>query len=202
MTPYELAALTAALKLPCPAFPCDAEKRPTVSGGFKAALTADYGLASMWLRNPGVLIGVPTGTTSGFSVLDVDIHKGGDVWWNANKDRLPTTRQHETRSGGVHVLFKHREGIRTAAGRIGRGVDTRGEGGYIIWWPAHGFSVVDHPLAEWPDWLRPPEPEAGPFHPSASGLRQQLAIWSEGARPGMRGHQRRPKRGAGGHPKS
>jgi hypothetical protein len=152
-------ALMAALRLPYPAFPCDEQKRPTVCGGFKSAATVDGGLASMWLRNPGPLIGVPTGEASGFSVLDIDIAKGGAAWWEANKHRLPTTRQHETRSGGVNVLFRHREGIRNTAGRIARGIDTRGTGGYVIYWPAEGFSVINpDDFAPWPDWLWPPDP--------------------------------------------
>ena len=166
MSPAEQAALQAALCLPWPSFPCDAQKQPTVRGGFKSARTVDLGLASMWLRNPGELVGVPTGSASGFSVLDVDIHKGGDAWWNANKGRLPKTRTHETRSGGVHLLFKHRDGIRNTAARLAAGIDTRGQGGYVIYWPATGLGVINaDDLAPWPDWLKPPEPEPARFTP-------------------------------------
>jgi hypothetical protein len=112
----------------------------------------------MWARNPGGLIGVPTGEISGFSVLDVDLAKGGDAWWSANTGRLARTRMHEARSGGVHVLFQHRAEIRNSAGRIARGIDTRGEGGYVIYWPATGLGVLNpDDLAPWPDWLVPPE---------------------------------------------
>jgi hypothetical protein len=86
----------------------------------------------MWARNPGTLVSVPTGKISGISVLDVDLGKGGDAWWEKNRGRLPKTRMHETRSGGLHVLFAHRDGIRNTAGRIAKGIDTRGEGGYCV----------------------------------------------------------------------
>jgi hypothetical protein len=153
------AALRAALQIPYPAFFCNSQKEPTCATGYKAACQGEA-LKQLYRRSPGVLIGVPTGPLSGVSILDVDTPKGGDTWWDANKDSLPQTRLHETRSGGLHAVFKHREGLRNSTSKIARGIDVRGEGGYIIHWPSHGFSVVDRPLAAWPDWLRPePEPE-------------------------------------------
>jgi hypothetical protein len=170
MSPPEREALGAALRLPWPAFPCDAQKRPTVRGGFKAALTAESGLSSIWARNPGVLVGVPTGAASGLAVLDVDLGKGGDKWWSANNARLPRTRMHETRSGGIHALFKYRAGLRNSVARIAPGIDVRAEGGYVIWWPATGLGVLNaDDLAPWPDWLRPPPPEPVRFTPLPTG---------------------------------
>jgi hypothetical protein len=165
MNAAEREALHAAMQLPYPSFFCNAEKRPTCPHGYKDAALPAHGLATLAARYPGELVGVPTGQASGFSVLDVDKGKGGGEWWAANKGRLPATRMHRTRSGGIHCLFKHRDGLLNSVSKIAPGVDVRASGGYVIWWPAHGFAVVDHELAAWPSWLTPPEPEPAPPPP-------------------------------------
>jgi Bifunctional DNA primase/polymerase, N-terminal len=187
MTGAEREALRAAMQLPYPSFPCNEIKRPTTKNGFKDAALPAHGLATLWLRSPGELIGVPCGEASGFAVLDVDVGKGGDVWWSANKERLPQTRLHETRSGGLHVLFNHRAGLKCSVAKIAPGIDVRAAGGYIIWWPAAGFSVVDHALADWREWLTPPEPPppSPPRRPATydeAGLREAEAATLRGLR--------------------
>jgi hypothetical protein len=175
MTPAERAALQAAMQLPCPSFFCNAEKRPTCPHGYKDAALPAHGLATLAARYPGVLVGVPTGPASGFSVLDVDKGKGGGEWWAANKSRLPATRMHRTRSGGIHCLFRQRDGLLNSVSKIAPGVDVRASGGYIIWWPAQGFPIVDHELAEWPAWLMPPEPPPPPPRRDPPSPRQAVA---------------------------
>jgi hypothetical protein len=169
-------ALRAAMALPYPAFPCDRDKRPACPRGFKDATLPEAGLATLWARHPGELIGVPTGPASGVAVLDVDRDKGGGEWWAASKARLPSTRLHRTRSGGLHCVFRHRPGLRCSASQIAPGVDVRAEGGYVVWWPATGLQVLDRPIAEWPDWLKPAKPGPAPkvARPAADGARATL----------------------------
>lgn len=151
------AALDAALLLVThgiPCFPCLENKRPACANGFKAATSNTTALCEMWRQYPGSLIGVPTGSLTGFDVLDVDPRNGGNEWWGQVHQSIPPTQTHRTRSGGLHVLFKHREGIRISASKIAPGIDVRGDKGYIIWWPAAGFEVFHHGvLAEWPEWI-------------------------------------------------
>lgn len=162
MNDEERAALREAMRLDYPAFPCLGDKRPACPTGFKAAAPAWRGLATLWMRHPGTLVGVPAGELSGRDILDVDRGKRGEKWWAENRHRIPPTRKHRTRSGGLHVLFKHRAGLKPSVGRIAPGIDVRAQGSYIIWWPAAGFPVQDHPLADWPDWLMPTDPTPSP----------------------------------------
>ena len=152
------------MQLPWPSFFCNAEKRPTCPHGYgDAALPRDGACdlgGAQWSRRASS--GFRPASGSGFSVLDIDKGKGGGDWWAANKARLPATRMHRTRSGGIHCPFRHRAGLLNSVCKIAPGVDVRASGGYVIWWPSHGFPVVDHELAKWPEWLTPPEPPPPP----------------------------------------
>jgi hypothetical protein len=139
---------------PVPVFPCLATKAPACPNGFKAAVTDPAAVQVLWAKYPGQLVGVPTGQNSGFDVLDIDPRHGGQEWLDANGYRLPETRTHQTKSGGCHLLFAHKSGLRNSAGKIAPGVDIRGDGGYIIWWPAAKLPVLSNtPIADWPEWL-------------------------------------------------
>jgi hypothetical protein len=140
-------------KIPC--FPCMADKRPSCPHGFLDASTDPAVLRELWGRYPGELVGVRTGEASGIDALDLDAkHRAAFDWCAAHHKSLPVTRVHKTRSGGVHVLFRHAPNLRCSSSRIARGVDVRASGGYIIWWPAAGLPVLrPGPLCEWPQWL-------------------------------------------------
>ena len=161
----DVAAALGARGLPC--FACNAGKQPIVAGGFKAATTDGAGLRRMFAAADAELIGVPTGRASGWVVLDIDVKGGarGGEWLARNRARIPVTRAHTTRSGGLHFVFLAPEGvdIRNSAGRVAPGVDVRGEGGYVIVPPSPGYAVADEcEPAELPAWLveacRAPDP--------------------------------------------
>jgi hypothetical protein len=135
-----------------PAFPCFSNKRPMTPHGFKDATTNPKEFLKLLgsHHDEDYLIGVPTGETTGFDVLDVDSQ--GKQWYTS----LPlfSTREHVTTSGGVHLLFKHYPGLRISASVIATGVDIRADGGYIIWWPATGLDVFQPDiLSDWPQFL-------------------------------------------------
>jgi hypothetical protein len=171
-----------------------ADKRPATPHGFKDATADPDKIRALWAQYPGVLVGVPTGAVSGFDVLDLDIrHIEAATRWREHCRRLPQTRKHHTRSGGLHLLFKHDDGMRCSAGKIALGVDTRAAGGYIIWWPAEGFSLLcDAPAAPWPAWfllaLRPirPPPTAPIVRVPDQRLLAKLVTMVAGATEGER----------------
>jgi len=161
-------SLAAALDLAragLPVFPCLPSKAPACRGGHTAASSDPGAVAALWRRYPGELVGVVTGGVSGVDVLDLDIprHVEAREWWQEVRSEMPATRRHKTRSGGLHLFFRHEPGLRCWVGRPVIGIDARSTGGYIIWWPGAGLPVLqDAPLAPWPDWLlnliKPPRP--------------------------------------------
>src|SRR5262245_5971299 len=110
-------------------FPCSHDKTPLTRWRNATADVDDM----EW-----PLVGVPTGSVNGFDCLDVD--PGGMDWLDANRNRLPLTREHQT-PRGRHLLFKHSDGLRNSVGRVSAGVDIRGDGGFICWWPRQGFEA-------------------------------------------------------------
>jgi hypothetical protein len=135
-------------------FPCHPNKHPATPRGYKDASSDPRGVRELWHHYPGPLIGIPTGQVSGFDVLDIDPRNDGDKWLSNCRSLLQATRVHQTRSGGFHLLFQHKAGLRCSIGRIAAGVDVRADGGYIIWWPGVGLRVISElPIAPWPNWL-------------------------------------------------
>jgi hypothetical protein len=186
-------------------FPCRADKRPACAHGFHDAVRDPAAVHDLWRQSPGPLIGVPTGFVNAIDVLDVDLQHGGDKWLQAQAARLPATRTHRTRSGGWHYLFRHQTGVRNSEGRVAPGVDIRGEGGFIIFWPAAGLPILNNARpAQWPTWLleqvlpKPvavhSQPAARPMSTDAGGAERMLAraiSRVETAGPGQRHHHLR-----------
>jgi RecA-family ATPase len=139
-----------------PVFPCNDKKQPVCKGGFYAATQDADEITQLFSIPQATLIGVPTGSPSGISVVDIDVNDGkaGAEWLNTNKERLGVTKIVQTQSGGWHYYYKHEDGITNKAG-ISRCIDIRGTGGYIIAPPSRGYKYLnDEELAEFPDFLK------------------------------------------------
>lgn len=138
MTPLQ-AALQLAEELGYPVFPCGENKAPLTEHGFKDASANREQIVAWWEKYPDALIGVPTGTVTNLFVIDVD--PDGMPWLEQHRERfLSCTRVHETRRHGRHLFYgMPAEGGTNSASKIAPGVDTRGEGGFVVWWPAAGY---------------------------------------------------------------
>ncbi|MBF0093366.1 MAG: bifunctional DNA primase/polymerase [Alphaproteobacteria bacterium] len=156
--------LTAALNFASrgkPIFPCNpATKSPLTHHGFKDAVTTPETISTWWQANPHAMIGMPTGEATGVFVLDIDRDetKGIDGFaaLHALEEKygpLPNTLTQRTPRGGEHRYYKWPGlPIKNSASKLGKGLDIRGDGGYIILAP----SINSNGLAY--KWIR----ECGP----------------------------------------
>lgn len=140
-----------------PVFPCGTAKQPLTERGLYDAVSNDAQARALFARHGAAMIGVPTGAASGLVVIDIDVkdNRSGLEWLAANEHRIPTTRRHRTRSGGVHLLFQHPgHRIRNSVSKIAPGVDVRGDGGYVIFPPSPGYTIEHEAMpAPLPAWL-------------------------------------------------
>jgi hypothetical protein len=178
------AALYLAEEYGVPVFPCGPNKQPCTEHGFKDASTNIEAIDHMWEGHPDALVAVPTGTPSRYLVIDVDPEGMG--WYRQHLEEFKCGRTHHTRRGGVHLLYRYpAEGleIRNSAGKLAPGIDVRGEGGYVIWWPACGLQAVGdlEDLTPPPDWLLEQLKAAGNGS-SANGGHAEAAHIGEGRR--------------------
>ncbi len=144
-------------------------KHPRISEWQKAASAESSAISEWWGRWPDANIGVACGESSGIVVLDIDKRHGGDdslAFLEEKHGRLPETPQVLTGGGGTHYFFKHPgQKVPNSAGRVGPGIDIRGDGGYVLvprsnhssgrlyeWEVSTKIGML--PLAELPDWLR------------------------------------------------
>jgi len=141
-------------------------KHPRTPRGLLDASTDANTIRQWWAKWPDANIGIVTGATGGLLVLDVDPGHGGDATLAdllAIHGPLPETVEALTGGGGRHVFFKHPGGtIRNSAGKLGPGLDVRGDGGYVVAPPSvHASGECyqwtadpgETPLAEAPAWL-------------------------------------------------
>jgi hypothetical protein len=176
----------------------NAGKHPYAMRAPKGLLSATTDLRQIerwWGVGTTYNVGARTGRESGVVVIDIDPRHGGPEALTALEERygaLPVTRRHLTGSLGQHILFRHPgRPIRNNAGKLGPGLDVRGDGGYIIVPPSRHISgrryvvIDDIPLADMPVWLlRLLEDPAKPKVATSSQSWQKLI--SDGVTEGRR----------------
>jgi len=96
---------------------------------------------------------------------------------------LPHTPHQRTGRGGTQYFFKYVDGLKNSTGKLGEGIDTRGEGGYVVVAPSRNtngdykwiVSPDDAPLADVPKWIidrlaKVARPAPGSAAPAARNL--------------------------------
>ena len=121
-------------------------KHPLTKNGLKDATTDEAVIQQWWHRYPEANVAIVTGAGSGIVVLDIDPPHGGDeslAALEAEWGRLPETVEVVTGSGGRHIYFKHPGvgiAVPNSAGKLGPGLDVRGDGGYVLIPPSRHIS--------------------------------------------------------------
>lgn len=173
-------------------------------------------LGRWWSRAPLANVGIRTGAESGLVVVDVD----GEAGRRSLRALIAShvvlqPRWARTGSGGWHAYFAHPGiAVPNSAGRLGEGLDIRGDGGYVVAPPSlHASRRLyrwvgpppegEEPLPHLPDWLlelamppAPAEAEPGPIELGSDDIAAYVSAVVEretrdvaGAPPGQRNHR-------------
>ena len=135
-------------------------------GGPRWGATSDHDtLCRYWTQFPKANVAVVTGQVSGIFVIDVDTDAGHGVDGFASLAALPgampETLTAQSPSGSKHFYFNWPDTgtIRNSVGKIGPGLDVRGDGGMVIAPPSvkpdGGVYIWNNsaPIADAPAWL-------------------------------------------------
>lgn len=137
-------------------FPCNG-KTPCIKGWPKES-SIDPNKIQAWKKKfPGCSWGVDCGK-SGLFVLDDDSGKNqvataSLLMLELEYGCLPFTFTVQTLSGGFHYYF-HGHGRNSAGNKLGPGLDTRGDGGFVVAPCSPGYEITkDIPIIPAPSWL-------------------------------------------------
>lgn len=153
-------------------FPTAGKIPRTPRGCLDATVDRDR-IAEWWSRWPDADIGVATG--GGLIVLDVDGEHGADTLHDLERAHspLPATVAVITGSGGAHYYLKSAAPVRNSAGKLGAGLDVRGDGGYVVCPPS------SHESGRRYEWCVPPD--EAEFAPLPGWLLDRLTEPARGA---------------------
>src|SRR5690349_15924428 len=116
---------------------CKSEgKHPRTKNGCLDASKDEAQINAWWQQWPDANVGIATGQISGIVVLDIDVAKGAhsaDLLFGGVDQTVFTTPKVKT-GGGLHFYYKYPIGhdIRNSASKLGKFIDVRGEGGYVV----------------------------------------------------------------------
>ncbi|MAP15422.1 bifunctional DNA primase/polymerase [uncultured Sulfitobacter sp.] len=127
-------------------------KHPRALGGSKNATKNLEKIRAWWSQEPLPNIGIATGSKSGLLVIDVDLgaEKEGEESIQSLEDEvgpLPRNIIVLTGGGGYHIYLRMPElPIPSSAGKLGKNLDVRAYGGYVVAPPSSHISGFNY---EW-----------------------------------------------------
>jgi hypothetical protein len=123
-----------------------------VARGLLGATTDEKLVRHWWASAPTANIGMATGRDR--VALDIDPRHGGDKTLATLEEKhgaLPDTWSTITGGGGRHLFFGAEVEVRNSAGKIGPGVDLKGDRGYVILPPSGHLSGRSYTWQRRPD---------------------------------------------------
>lgn len=148
---------------------CDRKgKHPVPRNGFNAATTDEAQVRAWWRGDPQYNIGwCPS--RSGLVGTDIDCgtdkktgaSKVGRQTWDAlladPRHKLPPALSVLTGGGGEHIYLKTTRDIQKSEGRVGKDIDVRGHGGYLILPPSNHESGKRYTFRDADNWQKAAE---------------------------------------------
>lgn len=140
-------------------------KHPLTAAGVHDATTDPVTLQAWAQRWPQANLGLAL--RDHLVVIDTDPRNGGDITLDELQTKhgpLPDTALQMTGGGGTHHVYRNATGLKPP-GKLGKGVDVKGEGGYIVVEPsihasgtAYAWEASSDPtdgaaIAPLPDWV-------------------------------------------------
>ena len=131
-------------------------KHPLTRHGLHDATTDEEQIRQWFTKHPNANVGGRTGTPDGFDAIDVDSFEN---WREMTAVYAEIETLTSVTGKGEHRILQS-SGIKSTAGRLARGVDTRGVGGYVVLPPSrhangtvYGWRNPRVPPAPAPDWI-------------------------------------------------
>lgn len=142
-------------------------KRPSLTAWQKLAATDSATIRRWWAEMPDSGVGIATGGKSRLLVVDVDPRAGGDdalADLQAAEGPLPATVECVSGGNGRHLYFTSPTLLGNGTGTLPKGIDIRGDGGFVVAAPtlhesgetyrwAAGLGPDDLSVAPVPGWL-------------------------------------------------
>ena len=139
-------------------FPVNKDKTPMTPHGYKDS-SVDAKVWAEWINKlKPEAIGLDCGK-SGIVAVDIDVKNGNNGYEEFSRLGIDYSGAYcsKTPSGGMHIMFTNNTGkeIKSSSGKIGKGIDIKAAGGYVILPPSN---VLSGSYARYGDWKDRPAP--------------------------------------------